>query len=102
MEPTSFKVKAKSQFKGDVPNFQPTKLMTRLAVLLEVGANGSLKFEVKDGIDYAAVSQILVPSYKGISFLDPKGYGGSQGYHNGVAIPIGGADGEEELAKEKP
>ncbi|KAI5055400.1 hypothetical protein GOP47_0028921 [Adiantum capillus-veneris] len=136
LEPTSFRVKAESQFKGGAPDFQPTKLMTRLTYTLdeiegplEVGADGTLKFEEQDGIDYAAVTvqlpggervpflftikqlvatgkpdafsgQFLVPSYRGSSFLDPKGRGGSQGYDNAVAIPAGGAGDEEELAKE--
>ncbi|KAH7420696.1 hypothetical protein KP509_13G017600 [Ceratopteris richardii] len=136
LEPTSFKVKAESQFKGGAPDFQSTKLMTRLTYTLdeiegpfEVGSDGSVKFEEKDGIDYAAVTvqlpggervpflftikelvatgkpdsfsgSFLVPSYRGSSFLDPKGRGGSQGYDNAVAIPAGGAGDEEELAKE--
>nr|AYH52944.1 oxygen-evolving enhancer protein 1 [Hymenophyllum caudiculatum] len=136
LEPTSFKVKSESAFKGGSVEFQNTKLMTRLTYTLdeiegplEVGIDGSLKFEEKDGIDYAAVTvqlpggervpflftvkelvatgkpdkfsgQFLVPSYRGSSFLDPKGRGGSQGYDNAVAIPAGGAGDEEELKKE--
>nr|KJB43587.1 hypothetical protein B456_007G208000 [Gossypium raimondii] len=42
----------------------------------------------------------LVPSYRGSSFLDPKGRGGSTGYDNAVALPAGGRGDEEELAKE--
>ncbi|VAH30411.1 unnamed protein product [Triticum turgidum subsp. durum] len=116
--------------------FQKTKLMTRLTYTLdemegplEVGADGTLKFEEKDGIDYAAVTvqlpggervpflftvkqlvatgkpesfsgPFLVPSYRGSSFLDPKGRGGSTGYDNAVALPAGGRGDEEELAKE--
>ncbi|VAH30402.1 unnamed protein product [Triticum turgidum subsp. durum] len=115
---------------------QKTKLMTRLTYTLdemegplEVGADGTLKFEEKDGIDYAAVTvqlpggervpflftvkqlvatgkpesfsgPFLVPSYRGSSFLDPKGRGGSTGYDNAVALPAGGRGDEEELAKE--
>lgn len=110
--------------------------MTRLTYTLdeiegpfEVGADGSIKFEEKDGIDYAAVTvqlpggervpflftikqlvasgkpesfggDFLVPSYRGSSFLDPKGRGGSSGYDNAVALPAGGRGDEEELAKE--
>ncbi|VAH30404.1 unnamed protein product [Triticum turgidum subsp. durum] len=91
--------------------------------------DGTLKFEEKDGIDYAAVTvqlpggervpflftvkqlvatgkpesfsgPFLVPSYRGSSFLDPKGRGGSTGYDNAVALPAGGRGDEEELAKE--
>ncbi|VAH30399.1 unnamed protein product [Triticum turgidum subsp. durum] len=121
---------------GGVDSFQKTKLMTRLTYTLdemegplEVGADGTLKFEEKDGIDYAAVTvqlpggervpflftvkqlvatgkpesfsgPFLVPSYRGSSFLDPKGRGGSTGYDNAVALPAGGRGDEEELAKE--
>ncbi|VAH30408.1 unnamed protein product [Triticum turgidum subsp. durum] len=133
---TSFTVKAEGIQKNEPPAFQKTKLMTRLTYTLdemegplEVGADGTLKFEEKDGIDYAAVTvqlpggervpflftvkqlvatgkpesfsgPFLVPSYRGSSFLDPKGRGGSTGYDNAVALPAGGRGDEEELAKE--
>ncbi|KAG0578661.1 hypothetical protein M758_4G036900 [Ceratodon purpureus] len=135
MEPTSFTVKAESPFKGGSEGFQNTKLMTRLTYTLDeiegplTVAGGKLRFEEKDGIDYAAVTvqlpggervpflftvkelvaegtpekfsgSFLVPSYRGSSFLDPKGRGGSTGYDNAVALPAGGAGDEEELAKE--
>ncbi|VAH30415.1 unnamed protein product [Triticum turgidum subsp. durum] len=115
LEPTSFTVKAEGIQKNEPPAFQKTKLMTRLTYTLdemegplEVGADGTLKFEEKDGIDYAAVTgkpesfsgPFLVPSYRGSSFLDPKGRGGSTGYDNAVALPAGGRGDEEELAKE--
>jgi photosystem II oxygen-evolving enhancer protein 1 len=96
---------------------------------LEVGNDKSLKFTEVDGIDYAAVTvqlpggervpflftikelvatgkpesfggQFTVPSYRGATFLDPKGRGGSTGYDNAVALPAGGAGDEEELLKE--
>jgi photosystem II oxygen-evolving enhancer protein 1 len=35
MEPTSFKVKEESQFKGGEAEFAPTKLMTRLTYTLD-------------------------------------------------------------------
>lgn len=95
----------------------------------KVGNDGSIKFTEKDGIDYAAVTvqlpggervpflftikelvaqgkadsfsgTYLVPSYRGSSFLDPKGRGGSTGYDNAVALPAGGRGDEEELSKE--
>ncbi|KAK1383388.1 Oxygen-evolving enhancer protein 1, chloroplastic [Heracleum sosnowskyi] len=136
LEPTSFTVKAESVGKNAPPEFQKTKLMTRLTYTLdeiegpfEVASDGSVKFEEKDGIDYAAVTvqlpggervpflftikqlvasgkpdgfsgDFLVPSYRGSSFLDPKGRGGSTGYDNAVALPAGGRGDEEELAKE--
>eukprot|EP00270_Netrium_digitus_P008658 TRINITY_DN25_c0_g1_i4.p1 TRINITY_DN25_c0_g1~~TRINITY_DN25_c0_g1_i4.p1 ORF type:complete len:325 (+),score=81.27 TRINITY_DN25_c0_g1_i4:86-1060(+) len=96
---------------------------------LEVAEDGTLKFVEEDGIDYAAVTvqlpggervpflftikelvatgtpsnfggEFLVPSYRGSSFLDPKGRGGSTGYDNAVALPAGYAGDEEELEKE--
>ncbi|KAJ6796748.1 oxygen-evolving enhancer protein 1, chloroplastic-like [Iris pallida] len=136
LEPTSFTVKAEGIAKNAPPEFQPTKLMTRLTYTLdeiegpfEVAPDGTVKFEEKDGIDYAAVTvqlpggervpflftvkqlvatgkpdnfggEYLVPSYRGSSFLDPKGRGGSTGYDNAVALPAGGRGDEEELAKE--
>ncbi|XP_059283184.1 oxygen-evolving enhancer protein 1, chloroplastic [Lycium barbarum] len=136
LEPTSFTVKAEGVSKNSTPEFQKTKLMTRLTYTLdeiegpfEVAPDGSVKFEEKDGIDYAAVTvqlpggervpflftvkqlvasgkpesfsgEYLVPSYRGSSFLDPKGRGGSTGYDNAVALPAGGRGDEEELEKE--
>ncbi|KAK8481578.1 hypothetical protein V6N13_024181 [Hibiscus sabdariffa] len=135
-EPTSFTVKAEGVSKNAPPEFQNTKLMTRLTYTLdeiegpfEVSPDGTVKFEEKDGIDYVAVTvqlpggervpflftikqlvasgkpesfsgDFLVPSYRGSSFLDPKGRGGSTGYDNAVALPAGGRGDEEELAKE--
>ncbi|CAH8274078.1 unnamed protein product [Arabidopsis lyrata] len=134
LEPTSFTVKAEGVSKNSTPDFQNTKLMTRLTYTLdeiegpfEVASDGKVKFLEKDGIDYAAVTvqlpggervpflftikqlvasgkpesfggDFLVPSYRGSSFLDPKGRGGSTGYDNAVALPARGDD--EELAKE--
>lgn len=136
LEPTSFTVKAEGVSKNSAPEFQKTKLMTRLTYTLdeiegplEVSPDGTIKFEEKDGIDYAAVTvqlpggervpflftikqliasgkpesfggEFLVPSYRGSSFLDPKGRGGSTGYDNAVALPAGGRGDEEELVKE--
>ncbi|XP_072991576.1 oxygen-evolving enhancer protein 1, chloroplastic-like [Typha latifolia] len=136
LEPTSFTVKAEGVGKNSAPEFQKTKLMTRLTYTLdeiegplEVSSDGTIKFEEKDGIDYAAVTvqlpggervpflftvkqlvasgkpesfsgQFLVPSYRGSSFLDPKGRGGSTGYDNAVALPAGGRGDEEDLTKE--
>ncbi|KAL8199373.1 hypothetical protein R6Q57_012941 [Mikania cordata] len=136
LEPTSFTVKAEGVSKNSAPEFQKTKLMTRLTYTLdeiegplEVSTDRTIKFEEKDGIDYAAVTvqlpggervpflftikqlvasgkpesfggEFLVPSYRGSSFLDPKGRGGSTGYDNAVALPAGGRGDEEELLKE--
>ncbi|KAL5754773.1 hypothetical protein ACOSP7_022993 [Xanthoceras sorbifolium] len=136
LEPTSFTVKTEGFSKNSPADFQDTKLMTRLTYTLdeiegpfEVSPDGTVKFEEKDGIDYAAVTvqlpggervpflftikqlvasgkpesfggEFLVPSYRGSSFLDPKGRGGSTGYDNAIALPAGGRGDEEELAKE--
>lgn len=136
LEPTSFTVKAEGVAKNSPLEFQKTKLMTRLTYTLdeiegpfEVFSDGKVKFEEKDGIDYAAVTvqlpggervpflftvkqligsgtpekiegSFLVPSYRGSSFLDPKGRGGSTGYDNAVALPAGGRGDEEGLVKE--
>lgn len=136
LEPTKFTVKAEGISKNAPAEFQNTKLMTRLTYTLdemegpfEVSEDGTLKFEEKDGIDYAAVTvqlpggervpflftikqlvasgkpegfsgEFLVPSYRGSSFLDPKGRGGSTGYDNAVALPAGGRGDEEDLEKE--
>lgn len=136
LEPTSFTVKSEGVTKNTPLAFQNTKLMTRLTYTLdeiegpfEVSSDGTVKFEEKDGIDYAAVTvqlpggervpflftvkqlvasgkpdsfsgEFLVPSYRGSSFLDPKGRGASTGYDNAVALPAGGRGDEEELGKE--
>lgn len=94
---------------------------------MKIGGDGSVSFLEEDGIDYApttvqlpggerlaflfTVKQLAasgsldafsgefnVPSYRGSSFLDPKGRGGSTGYDTAVALPARGD--EEELAKE--
>merc|ERR1712216_711446 len=134
LEPTSFKVKEESQFKGGSSDFVDTKLMTRLTYTLDdisgnlkVGGDGKVSFVEEDGIDYAPTTVQLpggervpflftvkqlnasgylenfageynVPSYRGSSFLDPKGRGGSTGYDTAVALPARGDD--EGLAKE--
>jgi photosystem II oxygen-evolving enhancer protein 1 len=94
---------------------------------MKVGGDGKVTFVEEDGIDYAPTTVQLpggervaflftvkqlntngtlenfggefnVPSYRGSSFLDPKGRGGSTGYDTAVALPARGDD--EELAKE--
>jgi len=94
---------------------------------MKVGSDGKVSFVEEDGIDYAPTTVQLpggervpflftvkqlntsgslesfggefnVPSYRGSSFLDPKGRGGSTGYDTAVALPARGDD--EELAKE--
>lgn len=82
----------------------------------KVGSDGSVNVVEKDGIDYAPTTvqlaggervpflftlkelqakgntsqfggDFVVASYRGSSFLDPKGRGGSTGYDNAVALP---------------
>eukprot|EP01023_Acetabularia_acetabulum_P037387 TRINITY_DN3543_c0_g1_i1.p2 TRINITY_DN3543_c0_g1~~TRINITY_DN3543_c0_g1_i1.p2 ORF type:complete len:343 (-),score=82.64 TRINITY_DN3543_c0_g1_i1:55-960(-) len=94
---------------------------------LKVGGDGKVSFVEEEGIDYAPVTVQLpggervpflftvkefnasgtlegfsgdftVPSYRGSTFLDPKGRGGSTGYDTAVALPAAGDS--EELAKE--
>merc|ERR1711985_131350 len=94
---------------------------------LRINSDRTISFTEEDGIDYApttlqlpggervaflfSVKQLKatgsldnfsgdfnVPSYRGSSFLDPKGRGGSTGYDTAVALPARGDD--EELAKE--
>jgi len=94
---------------------------------MNIGSDGSVAFKEEDGIDYAPVTVQLpggervpflftvreldakgtldsfsgdftVASYRGSSFLDPKGRGGSTGYDNAVALPARSDD--EELFKE--
>merc|ERR1719146_133931 len=94
---------------------------------MKVGSDGKVAFVEEDGIDYAPTTVQLpggervpflltvkqlnasgsldnfggefnVPSYRGSSFLDPKGRGGSTGYDTAMALPARGDD--EDLAKE--
>nr|KYP66692.1 hypothetical protein KK1_012998 [Cajanus cajan] len=75
LEPTSFTVKAEGVAKNAPPEFQNTKLMTRLTYTLdeiegpfEVSPDGAVKFEEKDGIDYAAVT-VQLPGGERVPFL---------------------------------
>ncbi|XP_077224496.1 oxygen-evolving enhancer protein 1, chloroplastic-like [Tasmannia lanceolata] len=124
LEPTSFTVKAEGVNKNSPTEFQKTKLMTRLTYTLdeidgpfEVSPDGTVKFEEKDGIDYASVTvqlpggehvpflftikqlvasgkpesfggDFLVPAYRGSSFLDPKGRRGSTSYDQGFKFRL--------------
>jgi len=94
---------------------------------MKVGGDGSVELQEKDGIDYAPVTvqmpggervpflftiknlnakgnvsafggEFNVPSYRGSSFLDPKGRGASTGYDNAVALPA--KSDADELQKE--
>ena len=97
---------------------------------LEASTDGSVKFEEEDGIDYVAVivqlpggkrvpflftimqlvasgepesfeGDFLVLSYRGSSFLDPKGRVGSTGYDNVAALPVGGREDKEKRARRR-
>ncbi|PQM42583.1 oxygen-evolving enhancer protein 1 chloroplastic [Prunus yedoensis var. nudiflora] len=124
LEPTSFTVKADSVNKNAPPEFQNTKLMTRLTYTLDEmkglskcpqmalsitvqlpgGERVPFLFTIKQLVASGKPDnfggEFLVPSYRGSSFLDPKGRGGSTGYDNAIALPAGGRGDEEELAKE--
>eukprot|EP00878_Enallax_costatus_P044826 GHUV01053581.1.p2 GENE.GHUV01053581.1~~GHUV01053581.1.p2 ORF type:complete len:152 (-),score=27.39 GHUV01053581.1:503-958(-) len=67
-----------------------------------VGERVPFLFTVKNldakGTVDAFGGDFLVPSYRGSSFLDPKGRGASTGYDAAVALPARSDD--EELAKE--
>jgi len=104
-----------------------TYTLDEISMNMKVGSDGSVSVEETDGIDYAAVTvqlpggervpflftvkelagkgnlaqfggDFVVPSYRGSSFLDPKGRGGSTGYDTAVALPAAGDD--EKLAGE--
>jgi photosystem II oxygen-evolving enhancer protein 1 len=93
----------------------------------KIDGSGNVELKEEDGIDYAAVTvqlaggervpflfsvkelnakgtadafggEFTVPSYRGSSFLDPKGRGASTGYDTAVALP--GSGDSEEYAKE--
>lgn len=93
----------------------------------KIDGSGNVELKEDSGIDYAPVTvqlpggervpflftikelqakgpassfegEFTVPSYRGSSFLDPKGRGGSTGYDTAVALPAAGD--AEELAKE--
>src|SRR5574340_464787 len=75
LEATSFTMIDEGANKNSPPEFQNTQLMTRLTYTLdeiegpfEVGADGSIKFEEKDGIDYAAVT-VQLPGGERVPFL---------------------------------
>merc|ERR1712078_143780 len=75
LEPTSFKVKEASQFKGGESDFVDTKLMTRLTYTLDdmsgslkVGGDGKVSFLEEDGIDYAPTT-VQLPGGERVAFL---------------------------------
>lgn len=71
-------------------------------ILLPVVERVPFLFTVKNLAAKGDAGQFLgqfdVPSYRGATFLDPKGRGGATGYDTAVALPAAGDD--EEYAKE--
>jgi photosystem II oxygen-evolving enhancer protein 1 len=95
----------------------------------KIDGSGNVELKEEDGIDYAAVTvqlpggervpflftvkelvakgtadgfggEFVVPSYRGATFLDPKGRGAATGYDTAVALPAGASGDSEGLAKE--
>lgn len=104
-----------------------TYTLDAMSGTMKVGGGGEVEFKEEDGIDYAAVTvqlpggervpflftvkqldakgtldafggDFVVPSYRGSTFLDPKGRGGATGYDTAVALPAKGDD--DSLLKE--
>merc|ERR1712100_372859 len=104
-----------------------TYTLDEMSGMIVIGGDGKLSFAEEDGIDYAATTvqlpggervpflftvkelvakgnlgqfggDFIVPSYRGSSFLDPKGRGATTGYDTAVALPAAGD--AEELEKE--
>jgi len=104
-----------------------TYTLDQMSGTFKVDGSGNVELKEEDGIDYAATTvqlpggervpflftvkeltakgsldafggEFTVPSYRGATFLDPKGRGASQGYDNAVALPA--AADAEELVKE--
>jgi len=121
--------KGKKEFIGVKLMTRLTYTLDAMSGSLKVGNGGSIEFKEEDGIDYAPTTvqlpggarvpflftvkeldakgdvssfsgEFSVPSYRGSTFLDPKGRGAATGYDTAVAIPAGGAGDEDALGKE--
>mmetsp|Transcript_19093 Transcript_19093/g.28563 ORF Transcript_19093/g.28563 Transcript_19093/m.28563 type:complete len:330 (+) Transcript_19093:67-1056(+) len=121
--------KGKKEFINTKLMTRLTYTLDAMSGSLKVGSGGAIEFKEEDGIDYAPTTvqlpggsrvpflftvkeleakgdiegfsgEFSVPSYRGSTFLDPKGRGAATGYDTAVAIPAGGAGDEEELTKE--
>jgi len=119
--------KGESEFVSTKLMTRLTYTLDEISGKLNVGGGGSVELVEEDGIDYAPVTvqlaggervpflftvkqlnakgtvdafsgDFVVPSYRGSSFLDPKGRGASTGYDNAVALPA--KSDAEELANE--
>jgi len=117
----------KSEFQKTLLMTRLTYTLDGIEGDFKVGSDGSVALKEKDGIDYAAVTVQLaggervpflfsmknldakgslaqfggdfdVPSYRGASFLDPKGRGATTGYD--TAVGLQGKSDAEELLKE--
>lgn len=104
-----------------------TYTLDEMSGTFKIDGSSNVELKEEDGIDYAAVTVQLpggervpflftvkelvakgtadafggefeVPSYRGSTFLDPKGRGAATGYDTAVALPAAGDS--EELAKE--
>jgi len=102
-----------------------TYTLDEMSGSFKVDSSGNVELKEDSGIDYAPVTvqlpggervpflftvkeldakgnadafggEFVVPSYRGSSFLDPKGRGASTGYDNAVALP-GASDADEYL-----
>jgi len=121
LEPTSFTVKEDDKFVKTKLMTRLTYTLDEISGRFKVGGGGSVELIEEDGIDYAATTVQLpggervpflfsvkdlqakgdlgqfggdfnVPSYRGSSFLDPKGRGGSTGYDAAQALPAADQD----------
>ncbi|EFN51761.1 hypothetical protein CHLNCDRAFT_32868 [Chlorella variabilis] len=104
-----------------------TYTLDEMSGSFKVDGSGNVELKEEDGIDYAPVTvqlpggervpflfsvkqleakgnadgfggEFVVPSYRGSTFLDPKGRGAATGYDNAVALPA--ASDAEEFLKE--
>ena len=104
-----------------------TYTLDEMSGQFKIDGSGNVELKEEDGIDYAPVTvqlpggervpflftvkelaakgnadgfggEFTVPSYRGATFLDPKGRGAATGYDNAVALPAAGD--QEALAKE--
>jgi photosystem II oxygen-evolving enhancer protein 1 len=125
-EESSFKA-GESEFAKTKLMTRLTYTLDGMTGSFKVGSDGSVAIQERDGLDYAAVTvqlaggervpflftmkefsgkgntsqfggDFVVPSYRGSSFLDPKGRGGSTGYD--TAVGLQGKSDAEELQKE--
>ena len=121
LEPTSFTVKEDDSFVKTKLMTRLTYTLDEISGRFKVGGGGSVELIEEDGIDYAATTVQLpggervpflfsvkdlqakgdlgqfggefnVPSYRGSTFLDPKGRGGSTGYDAAQALPAADQD----------